>query len=139
MHHKHPTHQASLRPGRQHRLPSLVRHGPLLLALGLALSLTACSSKEEKGAKLLLKEILSGCMQSGAPKQVCTCLVEEPDLVESAKLVMINPNDDERRITFMSQAEMFTRACVESELGIPANRPLSQQDREAFDRMLRQK
>ena len=93
----------------------------LALMLAISISLVACSSKEEKAAKLLLEEMLSGCMQTGTPKSVCKCLVEDPVLVKSAELMIANPQDDERQITFKSQAEMFTRACVKSELGISIN------------------
>ena len=96
---------------------------PTTLALLLAVSfgLFACSSKEEREAKLALKEMTQGCVSSGTPEAVCTCAFEDESMIKSAIRLSENKSDREMRATFTSKLHAKMAHCVEEELGINPN------------------
>ncbi|MCV0437431.1 MAG: hypothetical protein K5880_02280 [Hydrogenophaga sp.] len=109
----------------------------LVLPVALSLTLLACSSQEDREAKLIMSQIKNGCTQTGAPKAMCQCVVEEPRLIRSAKLLASNPSDEERRLTFVSQVHAQTIHCAESVLGIkPTNRELPPEAQRLFDQLV---
>ena len=107
-----------------------------VIALLLCCSLLACSSKEDREAKLILHEIKTGCVNTGAPKEMCDCVVESPNLVRSAKLLAANKNDEERRLTFVSQVNTYTVSCAETVLGDKPRMELTPEAQSLMDQVI---
>lgn len=88
------------------------------LATLVAIGLSACSSKEEKQAKRVLRQMTAGCLQSGVPKEMCQCLFEESGMEVTARMLGQDRNNEEARVTFVSKIELRMRDCSESVYGI---------------------
>ena len=109
-----------------------------LLSL-LVLAVAGCSSKEENEARAAMKQMMQGCLSSGAPEKVCQCTFEDPGIVSSAIRLSENRADEEMRVTFTSKLHAQVAHCAEKELGITPDDSQSQAQRRFLENLIPRK
>lgn len=104
-----------------------------ICTLALSLVLVACGNNAEKAA---MQQMVQGCLGSGAPEKVCTCIYEDPGIVKSAIRLSENRTNEEARLTFTSKLQITVASCVQSELGIKPDMSHSEEEQRLLEQLI---
>jgi len=89
----------------------------LFLLIGIALS--ACSSREDREAQLMMQQFVAGCVNSGTPEKICRCVIDDSGVAQSAKRLATNMKDKEYRAMFEDRITAVSASCFKQEVETP--------------------